>query len=341
MKIVFLDSHCLNPGDMDYSPLKAIGELVIYDRTSPQQIVERAKDAEVILTNKVSLRADVLRQLPNLKQICVTATGYNIIDIQTAQELGIVVNNVPNYAANTVAQHVFAMMLEWTHHTSEQLKDVNDGGWEKSVDWSLLRRPYYELAGKTLGLVGFGAIGSKVAEIASAFGMRVVYIKKSLASRSKFAEKLVSLDYLLPICDFVSLHCPLTPETSLMVNDSFIAKMKPSAVLINTARGGLIDEAILADALNNGKLAGALLDVLTEEPANPNCPLLKAHNCLITAHTAWASIEARTEVIRVTAENIKSLFVFDRPRNWVNKPESIVESVKKETLKRGRKPKNR
>ena len=318
MKIVVLDNYCLNPGDVDQSLISELGVVEYYDRTDVADIVSRCIDAEVIITNKVALSEATLKQLPKLKMIAVAATGYNIVDIEAAKSQKIIVCNSPGYAMNSVAQHVFAMILDIVTRMSKNVASVKAGEWSKSKDFSFSKGTITELAGKTIGIVGFGAIGRKVAEIADAFGMRPIFITKSMTRRSKHAERVLTLDYLLPVCDFLTLHCSLNSETKEIINSATLAQMKKTAWLINTSRGGLVNEADLAKALNDGTIAGAALDVLTIEPPNADNPLLSAKNCIISPHTAWASREARQMLTKIIADNIKNIFVYERPQNVVS-----------------------
>jgi glycerate dehydrogenase len=303
MNIVYLDGYTLNPGDLSWEPLEKLGKLTVYDRTEPEKIVERAAEADAVLTNKVVLDAQVLAQLPRLRYIGVTATGYNIIDVKAAHARGITVANVRGYSTPAVAQHTFALLLSLTNHAELHSQSVRTGDWTHAVDWCYWKTPLVELSGKTLGLIGLGDIGTQVARIALAFGMRVLAHRKSSAAAGEGIE-LVELEQLLKESDVVSLHCPLTDATSGIINADSLACMKPTAYLINTGRGGLIMEQDLADALNAGRLAGAAVDVLSMEPPQADNPLLTAQNCLITPHIAWAMSESRTRLMQLTAENI-------------------------------------
>ncbi len=303
MNIVYLDGYTLNPGDLSWTPLEKLGNLTVYDRTAPEEIVERAAQADAILTNKVVLDAQILTQLPHLRYVGVTATGYNIIDVKAARAQGISVTNVRGYSTPAVAQHTFSLLLALTNHTELHSQSVRSGDWTTAVDWCYWQTPLVEISGKTLGLIGLGDIGTQVARIALAFGMRVVAHRKSSASAGE-GTKLVELDQLFQESDVVSLHCPLTDETSGIINAASLAHMKPTAYLINTGRGGLIKEQDLADALNAGRLAGAAVDVLSTEPPQADNPLLTAQNCLVTPHIAWALHESRERLLQLTAENI-------------------------------------
>ena len=314
-KIVVTDGYTLNPGDLSWKQLEKLGELTVYDRTKPDEIVERCKDATIVLTNKVPFNEATLAQLPNLKLIGVTATGYNIIDMKAAAQKGIVVSNVPAYGTDSVAQHTFALLLELTNQVGKHAASVAAGGWVKSPDFSYQLSPVTELAGKTMGIVGWGNIGQQTARIAQAFGMKILYYTPS-KKENAFAT-WASLPELFAKSDVISLHCPLKPENTGFVNKELIAVMKPSACIINTSRGPLINEQDLADALNSNQIAGAGLDVLSTEPPSADNPLLSAKNCIITPHNAWISKEARQRVMDVTVENVAA-FLKKAPRNKVS-----------------------
>lgn len=316
MRIVALDGYTLNPGDLSWDPIRELGEFVTYDRTPRKQVVERMRGAAVALTNKVPFDAKTIEALPDLKLIAVTATGYNIVDTAAAKARGVLVCNVPEYGTPNVAQHVFALLLELATRAGHHAQTVRDGNWSASPDWCYWDYPLVELNGLTLGIVGYGRIGHAVGHIARAFGMRVIVNRRN---PSGFEEgvSFVDLDTLARESDVISLHCPLTPDNAKMINAEFVARMKPSAFLINTARGGLIDETDLANALNEGRIAGAGLDVLTAEPPKAENPLLTAKNCIITPHIAWASKPARARLMHVTAQNIRA-FLDGSPRNVVN-----------------------
>ncbi|MPR33619.1 D-2-hydroxyacid dehydrogenase [Salmonirosea aquatica] len=316
MNIVYLDSHTLNPGDLSWAPLEKLGNLTVYDRTKPEAVVERAAEADIILTNKVVLDARVLAQLPRLRYVGVTATGYNIIDTKAARSQGITVANVRGYGTPSVAQHTFSLLLALTNHTELHSQSVRAGDWTHAADWCYWKTPLVEISGKTLGLVGLGDIGTQVARIALAFGMHVLAYRKSDA-RPKAGIERVELDRLFRESDVVSLHCPLTDETSGIINADSLSKMKASAYLINTGRGGLVNEQDLADALNSSQLAGAAVDVLSTEPPQTSNPLLTAQNCIITPHMAWAMYESRERLMQLTAENIAA-FQNGAPTNVVN-----------------------
>lgn len=303
MNIVYLDGYTLNPGDLSWAPLEKLGNFTVYDRTEPEAVVERAAEADVVLTNKVVLDAPLLAQLPRLRYVGVTATGYNIIDMEAARAQGITVTNVRGYSTPAVAQHTFALLLALTSHAELHSTSARAGDWTQATDWCYWKTPLVEISGKTLGLIGLGDIGTQVARIALAFGMRVLAHRKSKTSAGEGIE-LVEVDRLFEESDVVSLHCPLTAETHGIINAASLAKMKPSAYLINTGRGGLINEPDLAGALNRGHLAGAAVDVLSTEPPQADNPLLSARNCLVTPHIAWAMHESRERLMQLTAENI-------------------------------------
>jgi glycerate dehydrogenase len=318
MNIVVLDGFAMNPGDLDWSSLRSLGDCTIYDRTAPLEIVERSKNAAVIITNKVPLSKDTLSQLPHLKYIGVTATGYNIVDIAAAKAHGIIVTNVPAYSTNSVAQLVFALLLELTHHTGHHSSAVRSGRWSTNPDFSFWDFPLTELAGKTFGIIGYGNIGKTVAKIAAAFEMKVlIFSRHQTLGFSENPDVYTDLDSLLRSSDIVSLHCALTSETDKLINAQRLALMKPTAYLINTGRGGLVDENALADALNNNTIAGAGLDVLSAEPPPPDNPLLTAKNCIITPHFAWASGAARKRLMDVVVNNVRS-FLGGQPMNVVS-----------------------
>lgn len=315
MPIVYLDAHTLNPGDLNWAPLRALGDVIFYDRTSPGELIDRAKDADLLLVNKVKLSREALGQLPKLRYIGVTATGYDIIDIAAARERGITVTNVRGYGSDSVAQHTFALLLELALNVGRHSQSVKAGDWQQSPDFCYWKSPLVELAGKTLGLVGYGDIGRKVADIGRAMGMSVLVNKRHPDNSP--GVQFVDLPALFAQSDVVSLHCPMTAENREFVNRDLLATMKPSAFLINTSRGGLIQEADLADALNRGILAGAGIDVLSTEPPTSMNPLLTAHNCIITPHIAWASFEARGRLLASVIENIKA-FQSGTPINVVS-----------------------
>ncbi|TDB66027.1 D-2-hydroxyacid dehydrogenase [Arundinibacter roseus] len=303
MNIVFLDGYTLNPGDMSWNPLETLGNFTVYDRTAPEDIVTRALDADIVLSNKVMLSAETLQQLPKLRYIGVTATGYNNVDIQAAQRLGITVTNVRGYSTPAVAQHTLSLLLALTNHTELHSQSTRQGDWANAKDWCYWKTPLVELSGKTMGLIGLGDIGAQVAKIALAMGMRVLAHRKSQLPAGAGIE-LVALETLFRESDVVSLHCPLTDETREIINADSLALLKKTAYLINTGRGPLIHEGALAHALHAGDLAGAALDVLSNEPPKADNPLLTAPNCIITPHIAWAFQESRIRLLQLVAENI-------------------------------------
>ncbi len=317
MNIVVLDGFTTNPGDLSWEALEACGQVTIYERTPHDLIIERAQDADIILTNKVPLSREILQQLPQLKLVSVLATGYNIIDIEAAKELGVVVCNVPGYSTMAVAQLVFSFILEHTHHVQQHSELVRQGEWSNSQDFSFIRYPLSELQGKTIGIIGFGQIGQQVAKIALAFGMRVVVqtrTPKQIAGLE--TVEFLSLHKLLSQSDYITLHCALTADTQGLINKQSISFMKSSAFIINTSRGGMIIEQDLADALNAEQIAGAGLDVLSVEPPATHNPLLKAKNTRITPHFGWATTEARQRLLEITVENITA-FGQGTPQNVV------------------------
>lgn len=315
MKIVVLDGYTLNPGDLSWEGIEKLGDCTIYDRTSPELTIQRAKDAEAIFTNKVILNSELIHQLPKLKFIGVLATGYNVVDIEAAKEVGITVTNIPAYSTTSVAQMVFSHILHFVQNVSVHATSVSAGDWAKSIDFTYRKSPQIELAGKTLGIIGFGQIGQAVAKIGLAFGMKIIYNNRS-TKKVDFEATPMDLDSLLAGSDFISINCPQTIENKGFINKTALEKMKPTAFLVNTGRGPLINEQDLADALNNGKIAGAGLDVLSAEPASPDNPLPKAKNCFITPHIAWATIEARTRLMNIATDNLKA-FTQGNPINVV------------------------
>jgi glycerate dehydrogenase len=317
MKIVVLDGRTLNPGDLSWEGFRALGKFTVFDRTPVDDIPQRAGDAEIVLTNKTVLNRETIRKLTHLQYIGVLATGYNVVNVAAAAKRGIVVTNVPAYSTNSVAEHVFAFLLEETRRISFHAHTVRKGRWCDSPDFCYWLHPLTELAGRTLGLVGFGHIGRAIARRAVAFDMQVLCHTRTPPAASPEGIRFCDLDTVFRESDVVSLHCPLTLETEKLVNPARLALMKKTAYLINTARGGLVDDAALADALNSGKIAGAMLDVLTEEPPLPEQPLLRARNCQITPHHAWATREARQRLMNVALENLKA-FLAKQPQNVVH-----------------------
>ena len=318
MKLVVLDGYTLNPGDLAWDSLQKQGDLTVYDRTAVAEIEERAKDAEVIFTNKVPLRADTLEKLPNLRYIGVLATGYNIIDIDVAKQRGIVVTNVPGYGTNSVVQLTFSLLLELCQRVQRHSDSVSKGKWSQSPDFCFWDYPLVELSGKTMGIIGFGDIGQQVADVASAFGMKVLgYSRTQTDQTHRRNFRWAGLDELLEQSDVVSIHCPLTPQTQGLIHAGTLAKMKKSAFLLNTSRGPIIVEEELAEALRRGQIAGAGLDVLSTEPPPADHPLFGIENCLITPHIAWATYEARNRMMGMVASNLVA-YLQGQPVNVVN-----------------------
>ena len=317
MKIVILDGYTANPGDLSWKALEEIGELTVYERTKPDETINRAKGAEVVLTNKVLLRRQEIEQLPNLKYIGVLATGYNVVDLEAAREHGITVTNVPAYSTMSVAQMVFSHLLTVTNHTEHYARQNREGKWTASPDFSYMDIPLTELADKTFGIVGLGNIGQRVAMIANTFGMNVIaYTSKTADELPNYIRKR-TLDEVLTESDVLSLHCPLTPDTKHLINRQTLQKMKPSAILINTGRGPLVNDQDVADALDSHRLQAFCADVLTEEPPKADNPLLRCDNAYITPHIAWASSEARVRLLDVAISNVRA-FVEGKPQNVVS-----------------------
>jgi glycerate dehydrogenase len=317
--IVILDGHTANPGDLTWSEIGAIGSLTVHPRTAAADVVARARDADIVLTNKTMISREAIGALPRLKCIAVLATGYNIVDVEAAKERGIPVCNVPEYSTPNVAQAVFALLLEFTNHTGHHAQTVRDGRWAACGDFCYWDGELVELAGLTLGLIGYGRIGRAVAAIGHAFGMKVLAHRRTSAGGGRDGlATMVDLPTLLRESDVVSLHCPLTPETRDLIDAEAIGLMKRTAFLINTSRGPLVNEADLAAALDSGRIAGAGLDVLSIEPPPPSNPLLAARNCIITPHIAWATRNARRRLIEVTAANLRA-FVAGQPQHVVNR----------------------
>ena len=317
MKIVVLDGYTLNPGDLSWDELKMLGLCDIYDRTPPEEVISRAAGAKIVLTNKTILCRDHLQNLPALQYIGVLATGVNVVDLAAARERGILVTNVPAYATPSVAQLTFALLLELALHAGAHSHGVRAGRWTRSQDFCYWEYPLIELAGLTLGIVGFGHTGQATAQLALAFGMRVLVHTRRAPQPSPLDIEFADLKNLFTRSDVVSLHCPLTPETRHLINAERLAWMKPSAFLVNTGRGPLVDEQALADALNAGKIAGAGLDVLANEPPPASNPLLTARNCVITPHFGWATRAARIRLMQTAVANVRA-FLNGKPQNVVN-----------------------
>ena len=306
MKIVILDGYCENPGDLSWNQMAELGELTVYDRTPAENTVERIDNAEIVITNKTVIDKAVLEACPSIKYIGVLATGYNVVDIQEAKEKGVVVTNIPAYGTDTVAQFTMAQLLEISCHVGHHSNAVHEGRWESSPDFCFWDYPLIELAGKTIGIVGFGKIGQATARLAQAFGMKVLANAKHRRAELETDNcKYVEIDELFAKSDVVSLHCPLTTENVGMINKDNISKMKDGVIILNTARGGLVNEQDLKDALVSGKVKAAAVDVVSTEPIKGDNALLTAPNCLITPHIAWASHEARQRLMDTAVENLK------------------------------------
>ena len=316
MKIVILDGFTANPGDLSWKGLEELGTLTVYDRTKPEETVARAAEADIVLTNKVIINREVMAQLPQLKYIGVLATGYNVVDIEAAHERGIIVTNVPAYSTESVAQMVFAHLLTVTNRTEHYALQNRQGRWTKNPDFCYWDFPHLELAGKTFGIVGLGNIGRRVAEIALAFGMQVKALTSKSADTLPVGIEKADLEALLATSDVISLHCPLTDTTRHLINRETLSKMRPSAILINTGRGPLVDDQAVASALAEGQLAAFCADVLTEEPPKADNPLLSQPNAFITPHIAWATEEARSRLLQVAISNVRA-FLNAKPQNIV------------------------
>ena len=316
MKIVILDGYSADPGDLSWEELEQMGELTVYDRTSPSETVQRAAEADIVLTNKVVIDREKIAQLPRLKYIGVLATGYNVVDIEAAHERGIIVTNVPAYSTESVAQMVFAHLLTVTNRTEHYAIQNRSGRWAASPDFCYWDFPLMELAGKTIGIVGLGNIGHRVAEIALAFGMKVKAVTSKSQEQLPAGIEKADLQTLLSSADVLSLHCPLTANTRHLINADTLRLMKPTAILINTGRGPLIDDQAVANALQEGLLGAFCADVLTTEPPSSNNPLLSQPNAFITPHIAWASTEARTRLLQIAIANVRA-FASGKPQNTV------------------------
>lgn len=316
-RIVVLDGFTANPGDLDWRSLAGLGELTVHDRTPATDVVSRARDAAVLLTNKTLLHAEALRQLPALRCISVLATGYNVVDVAAARSRGVMVCNVPGYSTPSVVQHTLALLLELANQAGLHARLVREGAWTESADFAFWRTPLVELHGRTLGIVGFGAIGRGVAVAAQALGMRVLVTSRRRPANLPEGVTWAELEPLLRESDVVSLHCPLTPETRHLINARTLGLLKPTAFVLNTGRGPLVDEVALADALHAGQLAGAAVDVLSSEPPAADNPLIQAPNCIITPHQAWATAAARRRLLEESASNVRA-FLAGTPRNVVS-----------------------
>ena len=316
MRLVILDGYTSNPGDLCWDELAALGELTVYDRTAPEDVAARIGNAEIALTNKVPIRAEVFGACPALRMICVLATGYNIVDTAAARAHGVTVCNIPGYSTGAVAQMTFALLLEITQQVGAHTAAVHAGQWQNSPNFCFWNTPLTELAGKTMGIVGYGAIGQAVARIALAFGLRVLVAarrEKPVPAGAEFA----GLERLLAESDILSLHCPLTAQTQRLLDADALNKLKPGAIVLNTARGALVDERAVAQALADGRLGYYAADVVAEEPIRADNPLLTAPNCILTPHIAWAPLETRARLHRIAAENLRA-FQNGRPQNVVN-----------------------
>ncbi|MCB7318247.1 D-2-hydroxyacid dehydrogenase [Lacrimispora sp. 210928-DFI.3.58] len=319
MKIVILDGYTENPGDLSWNGFEELGELTVYDRTTDHsQIVERIGDAEVVYTNKTPITRETMKACPQMKYIGVLATGYNVVDVEAAKEAGIIVTNIPTYGTDAVSQYAIALLLELCHHIGEHSRCVKKGDWTNNQDWCFWNYPLIELAGKTMGIIGFGRIGQGTARIAQALGMKVVaFDTHKIDGLESESCRYASLDELFEVSDVISLHCPLFPATQGIINKDNISKMKDGVLIINDSRGPLIVEEDLRDALNSGKVGGAAVDVVSTEPICADNPLLSAKNCIITPHIAWASKESRQRLMNIAVDNLKA-FVDGKPVNVVN-----------------------
>lgn len=317
MKIVILDGHAVNPGDLSWGCFRAFGDVTVYERTDPSQTAQRLKGADIVMTNKTSITAELLDACPTIRLICVLATGYNVVDCAAALKRGIPVCNVPDYGTAAVAQFTFSLLLELCNRVGLHSDAVHNGEWTNYLDFCFWKTPQMELAGKTLGIIGFGRIGRAVGKIAKAMGMNVIAYNRSRHPEGAAIGKYVDLDTLLRESDIISLHCPLTAENTGLINKATIAKMKDGAILLNTARGGLLNEQDVADALCSGKLKAAAVDVVSYEPIKKDNPLLTAPNCIITPHMAWAPIESRQRILDCTVASIRA-FLDGSPINTVN-----------------------
>lgn len=313
MKLAILDAHADNPGDLSWEPFREFAELFIYDRTSQEDVVARVTDCEAVFVNKVVITEEILSQLPKLRYIGVCATGYNVIDLDACRKRGIVVTNIPSYSTDAVAQHVFALITYFSNHVALHNESVHNGEWISSPDFVYWKKPLIELSGKTLGIFGYGNIGSKVAQIGAAFGMNVIC---NTRTKKEGMPEFVTKEELFSHSDFLTLHAPLTNQTENLINKETLSLMKKSAYLINTARGGFVVEKDLALALKEGVIAGYAADVIASEPMKKDCPLLNCPNCVLTPHIAWAPLETRSRLMGIALNNFKA---------WLNgKPENVV-----------------
>lgn len=318
MKIVILDGYTENPGDLSWCGFEKLGKVMVYDRTPREKIVERIGDAEAVIVNKTPMDKVTLEACPNIRYIGVLATGYNVVDVNVAREKGIVVCNIPAYGTNAVAQFAIALLLEVCHHVAHHDQEVHEARWENNVDWCFWDYPLIELAGKTMGIIGFGRIGQASGRIAKALGMNVIAYANHETDEGRMIAEYVSMDVLFAKSDVILLHCPLFPSTEGMINKESISKMKDGVIIINNSRGPLIHEADLAEALNSGKVYAAGLDVVSTEPIKGDNPLLKAKNCIITPHISWAPKETRKRLMDIAEKNLAA-FIEGNPINVVNK----------------------
>lgn len=318
MKIVILDSYALNPGDLSWDGIRSLGEVTIYEDTGKDEVIERSKDADALIINKIVLGKREFDELPKLKYVGISATGYNIVDIEEARKHGVVVTNVPAYSTDSVAEFVFALLFEHAHHIGEHSESVRNGDWKRSRTFCYWNSPQLELSGKTFAVVGLGNIGFKVARLAEAFDMKVIYNSRQEKEEARFRgwEYIENRQELFRRADIISLHTALTPDTEKMINKESLSVMKRNAILINTARGGLIDEKALYDALKHNRIAASLMDVMTNEPERSDNPLFKLPNCIVTPHIAWASQEARERNMVILEDNLKA-FMNGRDLNRV------------------------
>lgn len=317
MKIVNIDGCCTNPGDLSWEPFKKYGDFTVYDRTEPEQVYERIKDADVIMINKTVITNEMLDRLPKLKYVALQSTGVNVIDTKEARRRGITVTNIPAYSTNEVAQMVFAYILHITNKVAMHDEAVHNGEWCRCPDFCFWKAPLEELNGKTIGIIGFGSIGKRVAKIADAFGMNILVNTPHIPDESYESISFVSFEELLKNSDIITCHCPLNSSTEKLINADSISLMKPTAILINTSRGPVVDENALADALNSGRIKSACVDVLSVEPPSEDNPLLHAKNCIITPHISWAAVETRARLLDILEANLKA-YIEGKPQNVVN-----------------------